>query len=101
MAASVFDRRQYYPSGQLAQIQRKREFCIGGGAIHRNPALRVPHPEEAGKPAAFRFEGVDGHRGVTAPSRMHRVILAATEAALHPTVHKVESQWRVNSDRRM
>ena len=84
-----------------AKVQREGEFGIGSRVIHNNPALRVPHAKEARKPPALRFEGIDGHRGITAPARMHDVILAATETALHPTVHKIESQRRLDANRRM
>jgi len=91
----------YPTSGSPAKVQRERELGIGSWVIHNDSALRVSHAKETRKPPALRFESIDGHRGITAPARMHDVILAATEAALHPTVHKVESQRRLDPNRRM
>jgi hypothetical protein len=64
--------------------------------VHRT--RRVPDAKEARQTPALGLERVHGKTLMAAPARMNHMISTTAFRSMHPGVHYIECQWRMNPD---
>src|SRR6185369_12913195 len=84
-------------ASDIAQIQRKRKVAVRNFRRQREFALLMAVAEKSGEPPRFRLIAVYWKSLVVSPARMRNVIGATAQAALIPSVVKIEPQRRVRA----
>src|SRR5258708_21295790 len=85
----------------VGHVEGEGEFVVGRCRLDAHGPWSVIQAEKPREPAALGLEGIHGKCVVIAPARMHHMVLTATFRSLHPGVHYIECQGRVDSDLRM
>src|SRR5580658_4365003 len=82
----------------VAQVQREGEFIVGRGRLEVHGPRGVILAEESREPAALGLEGIHRKCVVTAAARMHHMISTTASRPLHPGIHYIECQRRMDAD---
>src|SRR5580698_7315826 len=82
----------------IAQVQCKGEFLARHRGLDLHLPGRVTEAKESRKTPALGLECVHREGLVAAAARMHHMIATTAFRSLHPDVHYIECQRRVNTD---